>query len=838
MFNPLLARPKSWWLTRTSSFLPVVLAIVLVWASIAAHLWVEWDQANRSAIENSGNLARGFSENVSRTIEGVDQVLKILRNTHRADPAHFDLATIAPATDVVGGLTVQIAATDKHGIMTGGNLPMAGHVDLSDREHIRVHFNTSADDLFISKPLIGRVSRKWSIQFTRKMLDQTGAFDGVLVVSLDPYFLSRFYESLEIGNGTITLIGLNDGVIRARAPDAANTIGRVASATTLKQLKSAATSGTYHVTNTSDGIERIASYRRLDAYGLAVVVGLSADEVFAAFHRDLRAYLIVGIGLSVMIGLIGALLARERRRLLRSQAQLGGTLENISQGILMIDADGRVPVMNHRTMELLGLPDNMARPDLTFREIFDWQLANNEYPPGLNTAADSEIDLRMVARSGAVISDTYERIRPNGRILEVRTQALPSGGAVRTFTDITRRKQTEQALASARDAAEAASKARTNFLAMVTHEIRTPLNGVIGMAGLILDGNLPAKERRYAETLRDAGDNLLRIINDILDFSKLEANRLSMEHIPFSLEQVVSSVVRLQEVKAAAKGLYLRSHIARDVPRRLMGDPGRLRQILLNLADNGLKFTGDGGVDIRVALVSGTASSVRLQVEVRDTGMGISPADQGKLFEQFAQVDSSTSRRFGGTGLGLAICRRLVQQMNGEIRVCSDIGRGAAFIFEIELECDSTPEVGSPPPAVIGEFPAAPARRLRVLLAEDNATNQMVATYWLESMGHHVDAVSNGSEAVEAVCSVPYDLVLMDVMMPEKDGLAATREIRAMPAPVGQIPIVAVTANAFEQHQDCCREAGMDAFLSKPIIIRQLVALMDAAIAGTIRENA
>jgi CheY-like chemotaxis protein len=356
------------------------------------------------------------------------------------------------------------------------------------------------------------------------------------------------------------------------------------------------------------------------------------------------------------------------------------------------------------------------------------------------------------------------------------------------------------------------------------------------MAGLLLDGNLAHKERRFAETLRDAADNLLRLINDILDFSKLEANRLTLENISFSVEEVLDSVARLQEAKAAQKGLYLRTQIAADVPARLKGDPGRLRQVLLNLVDNGLKFTKQGGVEIRVGLGSLKDGRARLSFAVRDTGMGIAAEDQAGLFQQFAQVDSSTSRRFGGTGLGLAICRRLVEQMNGKITITSALGKGTTFTFDITLDVDETPQIAAVK-SPVGEGLASAGRRLRVLLAEDNVTNRTVATYWLESLGHHVDAVSNGREAVEAVRNVPYDVVLMDVMMPEKDGLEATRDIRALPAPMCTVPVVAVTANALQQHMDVCRDAGMDDFLTKPIITTQLFALVQRVIDGNLRHR-
>jgi signal transduction histidine kinase/ActR/RegA family two-component response regulator len=628
-------------------------------------------------------------------------------------------------------------------------------------------------------------------------------------------------------------LGLNDGVIRARAPDMTNTIGQIGNAGALAQLRSDAPSGHFRLVSPSDGVERIFSYRKLDNYGLAVVVGLSTEEVFAAFHKDLRNYIMAGGGLTSLLGLLALLLSRARTHRDRVQEQLTATLENISQGIVMIDAKGNVPVINHSALELLGLPESMARNHPTLREIFDWQLANGDYETEGNSDKGM-IDLRDLAKRGTLIANTYERTRPNGQVIEVRTQRLPSGGAVRSITDVTQRTQHEAALKAARDAAEAASAARSQFLALVSHELRTPLNGMIGMTGMLLDSDLRPVQRRYAETLRDSGDNLLRIINDILDFSKLEACKLEMESVPFALDQVLESVTQLLKTKANTKGLTLECVKAADVPNRLVGDPGRLRQILLNLADNGLKFTTIGGVSISVQLQTLAEQRVRLLFDVRDTGIGISPEAQPLLFEDFAQADRSIARRFGGTGLGLAICRKLIQQMGGEVALLSEVGEGTTFTFDIELGMDATPVVE---PVASAPSSDVQTKRLRVLLAEDNATNQMVATYWLEHMGHFVDVAFNGNEAIEAICHIPYDLVLMDVMMPEKDGIAATRAIRAMPGDIGNIPIVALTANAFEHQREEYLEAGMDAFLAKPLQNRQLAAILQLAIDGKLRTS-
>ncbi len=808
----------------------VGLLIGILWGSILLHLSQERAQYERAAVQDSGNLARGFAESINRTVEAVDQVMLTIRALYRADPTRFDITALAPGNLLNNELTLQIAYTDAKGMMLGSNLGPSAGVDLSDREHVRVHFADTSDLLFISKPVLGRVSQKWSIQFTRKLLDRDGKLAGVLIISLDPDYFSRFYQSLEIGAGSITLLGL-DGVIRARAPAAASAVGQTINPATLGLLRGESANGTFSSISQVDNVERVFSYRRLAKYPLGVVVGLSKKEVFAVYEKDRRLYLMLGAQLTLLVVLIGMLLIRQGQRLLRSQRALSATLANISQGIMMVDSAGRIPVINGRAVDLLNIPPHLAQEGASFRDVLAWQLEHGEFDSG-----NSQVDVRTLAESGGLGVEFYERTRANGVVLEVRTRHLEDGGAVRTFTDVTERKKNEAALAAARDAAEAARSVQSDFLATMSHEIRTPMNAIIGMAGLLLDSGLPARQHRFASTLREAAESLMQIINDILDFSKLEAQRLEFETISFELPQVLDSITDLMQLKANEQKLWLRTTIAPGTPAHLVGDPGRLRQVLLNLVSNALKFTFTGGVTIDVSGQVGPDGRAQLHFDVTDTGIGIAPEAQNHLFEQFFQVDGSISRRFGGTGLGLAICRRLLEQMGGRISVISAPGIGSTFAFDAVFDIAAEPAV----PLLEVEPPQASSapRRLRILLAEDNATNRIVAVTRLEMLGHRVDAVANGAEAVQMVQVVPYDLVLMDVMMPEMDGLSATRAIRALSAPVSGIPIVAMTANVLRQQQDEYRAAGMDDFLGKPFTPEQLVRVLERAMAGRpVRED-
>jgi len=529
--------------------------------------------------------------------------------------------------------------------------------------------------------------------------------------------------------------------------------------------------------------------------------------------------------LSLCCNLILAFRAeRERRtavaRLQQAEARYRVLVETIKEGIFLLDAAQHIDFCNPSMCALLGL----EQQELIGRELIS-----------LVVTEDSE---KVAAALGSLEGEgsadlwleTHMRLTDNGFIpVELGLARARIGDDTRiigVLRDVSAEKSVRDQLIRARQLAEGANKAKSDFLANMSHEIRTPLNGMIGMLELAQGTSLNELQRDYVDTSLDASRNLLYLVNDMLDFARIEAGKLALDIRQFGLSEHLEYCVQHFESAAAQKGLRLGLQLAAGTPGFLFGDPQRLRQILLNLVSNAIKFTSQGSVDILVECLQRSQDTVTLRFSVRDTGIGIPPDNQAGIFDAFEQVDPSITRRYGGTGLGLSISRALVSMMNGRISLDSTEGKGSVFWFELPLrvgESTSSVSAGSDVDSRVApaSLPKAPDwRPLRVLVAEDNTVNQRLFRYTLEERGHTVMIAGNGLDAVAAWQQGQFEVILMDVQMPELDGLEACRRIRAAQSAAGgsvHQRIIALTAHAMSGDRDRCIEAGMDSYLSKPI---------------------
>jgi len=526
-----------------------------------------------------------------------------------------------------------------------------------------------------------------------------------------------------------------------------------------------------------------------------------------------HSIVVAGLLSVLVVGLVLPLFWRLDRKVQYAERAIDST----NDGYWVLDTDGNFVDVNPGYCRMMGRPRD---------EVMRMCIADFE---AVAKMPQIRAQVQRIAQKGNERFETRHRHLDGHWVdLEITVTAIDDRTLVAFLRDISMRKLADAALREATRQAEAASCAKSEFLANMSHEIRTPMNGVLGLTELVLESPLEPSQREHLGLVRSSASSLLVILNDILDLSKIESGKLGIERVPCSPAEVLTQAVEATRARAEGKGLSLACRFAPDLPAVALLDPVRLRQIVLNLCDNAIKFTAEGSVTVLAEVGATTEAGQEIRVSVVDTGIGVPADKQQTIFQAFQQADASTTRKYGGTGLGLTICGHLAELMGGRIWLESVPGEGSSFRFTLLAVPVDAPSraSGGALDAASSEVPAVASRPLRVLLAEDHPVNQRLAVALLGRWGHSVVVAANGVEAVARVREAAWDVVLMDMQMPEMGGVEATRVIRAMEADGRRTPIIAMTANAMESDREACLEAGMDDFLSKPFDAGRLRGLL------------
>ncbi len=544
----------------------------------------------------------------------------------------------------------------------------------------------------------------------------------------------------------------------------------------------------------------------------------AANEAAAAYNNTRLLLILLGLAAALVSGSVAVLViqrtASQAALTDRERTKYLTLFEANTDGIVILDGEGFIDC-NPATLSMFKF-DSVA----TFRSQRPGDLGVDPQPNGEAARAMARRHIQQAIESGhATFEWAGKRTDGSQFPLQITLNAIeldkkPYIQAI--MRDVTSQKAAEAAQLAAHEAALATAEMKSQFVANVSHEIRTPMNGIIGMTRLLLNTSLDTRQQEFTESISRSASALMRIINDILDFSKIEAGRLTIEQIAFDPRDLLKDVMELYAHRAEEKGLAFKIEGAEVLPGWVVCDPLRIRQILLNLLDNALKFTDQGEITLKVGTTGDAGERINFRFSVCDTGIGIQKPALNRIFDAFAQADGSTSRKYGGTGLGLTICRQLAELMGGTLTVESRIGQGSAFHLDLPMAIASEETTVRDVPAL----PQLEFKHIRVLLAEDNLVNQKLVQYMLENLGIEVELANNGKEAYAKLQSGRIDLVLMDCQMPEWDGMTATRAIRTWETEQNrrQVPIIALTANAMEGFEQACRAAGMSDYVTKPIL--------------------
>lgn len=919
--------------------------------SLAVFFAVDLRSRHQAAVANAESTSQSFSdvlaEHTARTFEAIDRTLLVVESL-RGD------VVAGRTSDAAARLALQNLQKSSPALLALGWTDASGNVvahsyegaavrpNISELVHFTVHRDSNKEGLFVAPLYKSLASQKWISTASRRLDNADGSFAGVVTAPLDLSYFANIYRSIKLGSGDAVTLVRRDGTILMREPFVESVVGQSFEKTRLfTDYLKASNFGAFDILSPIDGKSRIVTYRTVAGLPLVMLVLQDRADVLAAWYAHIYN---VGpmVSLLILIVLGGtAALSGRTRQLVRQSTLLSATLDNMHQGLLVVDRTDRIAVYNRLASELLSLPESFLAARPSSKDVIAYQTDIGEF-----ANVPDEIAPRLLPRLVGETANVYTRERPNGTILEIRTVPFASGGVVRTYKDVTEAKRIERALSereerfrllaenasdmivrvgldtsiryispagaaitgysademvgqkitdyiapedkratvrrfteiieqdvkgpqrveyrfrhkdggwlwfesnpkiirsslgkpseifdvirditerkrfeeeikTAKQYAEGSAKAQGQFLATMSHELRTPLNSIIGFTDMLLDrAEFSADARRQIGLIQTASETLLTVVNDVLDFSKIEEGKLELAPAAFNLRALIDAVVAIMQGAGDRKHLDLRVSIDDTIGQQMVGDHQRIRQILFNLLNNAMKFTQQGSVSLEVRRISSDDAGDRLWIGVTDTGIGIAEAKLDLLFQRFSQVDGSISREHGGSGLGLAICKRLVEMMGGQIGVTSTLGVGSTFWIDLYLPRDVA-KAEDTPVAQVGVI----GTRARLLLVEDMDVNREIASAFLDRLGYAVDTVVDGADAIVAVQSGAYDLVLMDIQMPGMDGITATKHIRQLPAPCAGTPIVAMTANVLPSQVAAFRQAGMDGHVGKPFRAEEL----------------
>lgn len=862
------------WLGVALVVIAAACLIALTWIGTMADVARQRDQAGARVTAHAEIEVKEVAGELNREVLDIDQALRMVAGAWEADPAHFDLQAWQGRAVALRGICGGILMRDRDGHVIQSTTPPAVGLDASGAGKILAALQRGAarGEAFVGAPAADPVTRQWHITVARLLRHSDGSPAGVIATDWRVDAITRIFAAADLGRHPLAeLVGLRDGRLRAVGEPQVGSPNESIAGTPLFAALAAAPDGTWTGHSAPDGVERVHAFQRIPGRDLDVVVGLDRRDALAPVRSwgaqvRLLAGCITALIVILAVILIRALqnmrqrqetLAHERGVLVAANAelaaaksradaktaQLQATLNGMSDGVAMLDADLRLVEWNHLFPAVAGVPENILRVGLPMEDVLRAQAEAGQFGA---VDVESEVARRMASLRASDHPTVVERVRPDGHTLELRRNRMPGGGFVTLYSDVTVRKQAETALHEARRAAEAANEAKSRFTATVSHEIRSPLSALLGTLTLLADGDLTPPQQALVSMARQSGDALQGLINDILDLSRMEAGQLSLRPSAFDLRGLLDGVVSMFASQASDRGITLQLAVAPDLPATLYADPGRVRQVLINLLSNAVKFGRAGVAAVLARQVHDRAGRALLHIAVRDRGPVITAEGRARLFRPFSRLERPGGEDALGSGLGLAICVQIVALMGGVIGCdpWSEPGSGAADGMQaVGNEFWMRVPIVLPPEGARGSEISSPLPvkrvlpRTRILLVEDILANQLVTATMLRREGHLVDIIGNAEAASRAVATRPYDLVFMDIFMPEMSGLDVARRIRALPPPAGTVPIVALTAHVSLDDEQMCRDAGMNGVLDKPVALPELLDVLASQVWRGIPER-